>query len=270
MQADRTIAPAARVALVAASLLVAAPPSALAASQVLVDNDAVRASLNTYAPGEGSGEHEHRDPRFVYVLASGTLRSTDPSGTVSERIFHEGTCLYAAPLRHSVRNEGKTTVRLLEVELKGATGPPGGMLACPAQGEAFAASRPGGPGASVGSAPRAPRRSILLVSAELTASRVEMKSGTREPADPGRRGRFLFVLAGGHLASTAPDGARTLAGPGEALWIDGSAGLTAEPPGDLVLIEVSVRERAATIGHAPGSSPDPHVPAIRPPAGGVS
>jgi len=93
---------------VAVGMCLAAP--ARASCDILLDNASVRVSLNTYGPGEISGEHEHFVPRFVYVLAGGTMQSvvgTDPPESVE---MAEGSCMYAAPVRHMIQNAGDTTL----------------------------------------------------------------------------------------------------------------------------------------------------------------
>lgn len=188
--------------------------AALAGSDILIDNDSVRVSLNTYAPGEPSGEHEHLAPRFVYVLSDGTLQSVTESGPPQLTAMVAGTCLYAPPVRHSVDNAGDTTLGLLEVEIKGANGPSRGRAqACsPVEPE---------------EKPRAGRlqRTLLFAGPDLVVSRIVIPPGARDRAGSIRGPRLVFVLEGGPLATRTAGGGKAIATREAALWVDADAPL---------------------------------------------
>ena len=209
---------------------------ARAGTEVIIDNRSIRVILNNYVPAEASGEHEHEDPRFIFVVQPGTLESTDPSGATTDRSFEADSCLYAPPIRHSVRNIGRTEASLLEVEIKGAPGPTGGPIPCmepDSEPDVTSNNRPV-PG---GKALRL-RRTVLLKEPDLVVSRIELESGVRERAARGRGDRLVYVLVGGAFQSKTPNGKRVVATQGSAVWIGGAAPLEAQDNGDLVLLEV--------------------------------
>jgi len=204
-----------RSAMLGAVLGLCLPPAARASSDILIDNSSVRVSLNTYAPGELSGEHEHFVPRFVYVLSGGTMQSvvgTDPPQSIE---MTEGSCLYAAPVRHMIQNAGDTTLRLLEIEIKGATRGPRGLpsqsctVPLPDEKE---------------SRPRLERK-LLYAGSDLIVSRIVIPAGSRDKSGSIRGPRLIFVIDGRSLVTRLPNGSKAFATNEAALWVDEDAPL---------------------------------------------
>jgi mannose-6-phosphate isomerase-like protein (cupin superfamily) len=95
---------------------------------VTLDNERVRVFEASLPPGWKENMHSH-PTSIVYVIVGGTVRNHLPDGTVSEPTrLSAGQTLYRAPITaHWTENVGKTTIRLVVVELKpqptGGTGP---------------------------------------------------------------------------------------------------------------------------------------------------
>lgn len=70
-----------------------------------------------YAPGEIAPMHEHAKPRFVVVLAGGTLRATAPDGTERDIALETGAVSIRPAEWHALRNVGTTTVEVVEIEM---------------------------------------------------------------------------------------------------------------------------------------------------------
>jgi quercetin dioxygenase-like cupin family protein len=86
--------------------------------RVAFENERVRVLDITVKPGETAVMHSH--PAYVaYVVSGGTFKIRTPDGKVEEMTLTSGTTLYREPLSHSSENVGKTTVHLIDVELKG-------------------------------------------------------------------------------------------------------------------------------------------------------
>jgi quercetin dioxygenase-like cupin family protein len=85
--------------------------------KVKVDNDRVRVFEATLAPGDKEQMHSH-PASIVYVIAGGTVRSHAPDGKTNDHTYATGESVYREPLTHWAENVGKTTVRLVVVELK--------------------------------------------------------------------------------------------------------------------------------------------------------
>lgn len=85
--------------------------------KVKLDNEKVRVFEATLHPGDKEQMHSHPSS-IIYVLAGGTSRSHSPDGKVTERTYKAGDVIYRDPLTHWAENIGKTTIRLVVVELK--------------------------------------------------------------------------------------------------------------------------------------------------------
>lgn len=94
-------------------------PDSAAQRQVTLDNDAVRVVESTYPVGAVTPMHSHPFPHVLYVIAGGTLQATGADGATETRDLKPGDTLWRNPGTHSTRNVGSTTVRILEVEIKG-------------------------------------------------------------------------------------------------------------------------------------------------------
>ena len=110
--------------LVIATLLFA---TAVSAQDVLVvnpktaklrtENDKVRVIEATLPPGAKEKMHSH-PASLIYVIAGGKARNHFPDGTTKETEFKTNDVVYRDPLTHWAENIGKTTMRLIVVELK--------------------------------------------------------------------------------------------------------------------------------------------------------
>ena len=85
---------------------------------VKLDNDRVRVFETTLKPGEKEAVHSH-PASIAYVIEGGKFRNYAPDGTVSEAELRAGDTVYRDALTHAAENIGKTTIRLVLVELKG-------------------------------------------------------------------------------------------------------------------------------------------------------
>lgn len=85
----------------------------------LLDNPRVRLMQAEFAPGASIGLHKHPD-HAVYVLAGGTLHITGADGKMQVFDLKQGETVWLPAQSHSAVNPGKTTVRVLVIELKGA------------------------------------------------------------------------------------------------------------------------------------------------------
>lgn len=203
-----------RMAVVGTVLTLLLPCIAQAGSEVLLNNASVRVALNTYAPGEPSGEHEHVAPRFVYVVSGGALQSEVGDNPPQLTDLVAGTCMYTAPVRHSVQNAGDTTLRLLEVEIKRAS---------------WHSDRSAQP--CSGSAPKdRPQsshveRTLLYAGSDFVASLITIPPGSRDRAGSIRGPRVVFVLDGGSLSTRLVGGTKAIATSAAALWVDEDAPL---------------------------------------------
>ena len=95
----------------------AAAESADFTQKVVLQNDRVRAQMNSYPPGTSAPEHEHKFPRMVVVVEGGTLEVRDASGKVSTLSLKNGDIVWRPPEKHSITNSGSTPVRLVEIDV---------------------------------------------------------------------------------------------------------------------------------------------------------
>ena len=70
----------------------------------------------TYKPGQSSALHAHPD-NAVYVINGGTVAFTEKDGTKQTAEFKPGMTMVGAGGEHSVKNTGKTTLKVLLVEV---------------------------------------------------------------------------------------------------------------------------------------------------------
>jgi quercetin dioxygenase-like cupin family protein len=85
--------------------------------KVKIDNAKVRVLEATLPPGATEQMHSH-PASIVYVIAGGRTRSHTPDGKTTESTYKTGDVVYREPLTHWAENIGKTTIRLVLVELK--------------------------------------------------------------------------------------------------------------------------------------------------------
>ena len=82
-----------------------------------LENDRVRVLEAVLKPGDKENTHSH--PAYViYVIAGGKVRNHAADGAISDAEFRTGDVIYRDPLTHWAENIGKTTIRLVLVELK--------------------------------------------------------------------------------------------------------------------------------------------------------
>ncbi len=84
---------------------------------VTLDNEHVRVFEATLKPGVKENVHSH-PTSIVYVVVGGRVRSHLPDGTTSVMNYTAGQTAYRDPVTHWAENIGKTTIRLIVVELK--------------------------------------------------------------------------------------------------------------------------------------------------------
>lgn len=86
--------------------------------RVALENDDVRVVETTYPRGGGTPMHTHTWPHVVYVVEGGVLETTAADGTASAMELRPGQTLWRGVQSHGTRNIGKTTVRIVTVEIK--------------------------------------------------------------------------------------------------------------------------------------------------------
>jgi quercetin dioxygenase-like cupin family protein len=85
---------------------------------VRLDNDTLQVTEVTLKPGEKLPLHTH--PAYaLYTIHGGTVRVAYQGGKTEELVWDHGDVLYGDPEGpHTTENIGKTTVKILLVELK--------------------------------------------------------------------------------------------------------------------------------------------------------
>lgn len=89
-------------------------------SRVVLENDLVRVKDVTFPAGVAdTGMHTHDLAHVGIILTGGSLRFTDPNGTVEVVEFTPGTVGFRdANATHMVASAGPGTMRVIEVEIK--------------------------------------------------------------------------------------------------------------------------------------------------------
>ena len=90
-------------------------------SETRLENDHVQVVENLYEPGAESPLHTHEHARVVYVLDGGELELVAEDGEATRLRLEPGQTAWQPAETHVVRNVGRTTVRVLETEIKGVT-----------------------------------------------------------------------------------------------------------------------------------------------------
>ena len=90
--------------------------------KVLVDNDRVRVTENTYKPGSGTNEPSQPPYRITRALKGGTLERTYADGKKEAAAFKTGEVKEqpAAKAPYTLKNTGKSDVVLYTVQMKPA------------------------------------------------------------------------------------------------------------------------------------------------------
>lgn len=122
---------AAAIAWLAALPLAAAAQDAAAVApesyKVMLDNERVRVFETTFKKGASVAMHSHPD-HVVYVLAGGTLEFTLADGSKHSKTAQSGQTFFIPAEAHSLKNVGKSAVKLVSTELK-EVAPDGGLSA---------------------------------------------------------------------------------------------------------------------------------------------
>ena len=84
---------------------------------VRLDNDNVRVYEYRITPGVKDPMHSHPHG-LMYILAGGKMRSSSPSGIVSDVEMKTGDVIWRESVSHSLENIGSSEVHVLSVELK--------------------------------------------------------------------------------------------------------------------------------------------------------
>ena len=86
---------------------------------VKVDNDTLQVTEVTLKPGEKLALHSH--PAYtLYTIHGGTVRIVYQGGKTEDLVWDHGDVVYGDPEEpHTTENVGKTTVKILLVEVKG-------------------------------------------------------------------------------------------------------------------------------------------------------
>lgn len=83
----------------------------------LLDNPKIRVMEAIFAPGVKIGMHSHPD-HVGYVLQPGTLSITGADGKTSVFELKKGETIWLEKQTHSAMNTGKSTIKVLIVEIK--------------------------------------------------------------------------------------------------------------------------------------------------------
>ena len=84
---------------------------------VVLENERVRVLEVNNKPGEFEPMHKHRRSVLI-ILSTGSARFGLPDGSTRDASFSAFQTFWEGDETHSVRNTGKTPVRLIRVELK--------------------------------------------------------------------------------------------------------------------------------------------------------
>lgn len=85
---------------------------------VQIDNERVRVTLWTFAPGAETGQHVHGYDYVVVPLTSGTLKLVEASGAREARLTAGLSYNRPAGVDHNVINANAYEFRFIEIELK--------------------------------------------------------------------------------------------------------------------------------------------------------
>jgi quercetin dioxygenase-like cupin family protein len=89
-----------------------------AGSAVLVDNERVRVTVWTFAPGQATGPHRHEFDYVVVPVSGGTFTVTGTGGTAELNQQPGQAYARQAGVEHDVANSGPQRAVFVEVELK--------------------------------------------------------------------------------------------------------------------------------------------------------
>jgi quercetin dioxygenase-like cupin family protein len=80
------------------------------------DTLGIRVLIATYQPGQSSAMHSHPDAA-IYAISGGTASFTQKDGTKRTNELKTGMTMFTPADTHSVKNVGKTTMKVLIVEV---------------------------------------------------------------------------------------------------------------------------------------------------------
>lgn len=89
-----------------------------ARSDVSIDNDRIRVTTWSFAPGERTGSHRHELPYVVIPVTAGRLRLETADGAASSTLVAGEPYIRDAGAQHDVVNDGHEQLVFVEVELK--------------------------------------------------------------------------------------------------------------------------------------------------------
>jgi beta-alanine degradation protein BauB len=90
----------------------------LAQPTVQLEDDRVKVTLWTFAPGAETGQHVHAYDYVVVPLTSGTLRLVEAAGTREAQLTAGASYKRPAGVSHNVINANAYEFRFIELELK--------------------------------------------------------------------------------------------------------------------------------------------------------
>ena len=86
-------------------------------TKVLLDNDRVRVLELQMPPGSKTGMHSHGD-NVVYFVTAGETTQTSADGKLTKVQRKAGETLWSGPATHDTQNTGKTSAKVVVIELK--------------------------------------------------------------------------------------------------------------------------------------------------------
>lgn len=89
-----------------------------AKSETTIDNDVVRVTTWTIAPGETTGPHRHELDYVVVPVRGGELSMASHEGTARTSMEPGRGYFRGAGVEHEVSNPGESTVMFVEVEVR--------------------------------------------------------------------------------------------------------------------------------------------------------
>ena len=85
--------------------------------RVTFENDKVRVLEAVLKPGVKENPHSHPE-HVIYIIDGGRFRNHSADGKATEFDATPGMTMFSEPTTHWAENIGKTTIRLVVVELK--------------------------------------------------------------------------------------------------------------------------------------------------------
>jgi quercetin dioxygenase-like cupin family protein len=85
--------------------------------KVLFENERARLLEVIMQPGDSSEMHSHPD-NLIYVLSSGKVTFTAPSGETADLEVAAGASMWMEATEHATENVGGTAIRVLFIEPK--------------------------------------------------------------------------------------------------------------------------------------------------------